>query len=100
MISYPLLNLLRSQTRILVYLLVREPLARLEVFLLERRIQHAQSPYLSCRGRVVALDVCFGFAVGCLQGKGAGGLCELHQHRPHYERLANDAEEVGGGNMR
>lgn len=55
-----------SGLRRLVNLLVREPLARLEILLLERRIQNAQSTYLARGGGVVALDVCFGFAVGGL----------------------------------
>lgn len=60
----------------LVDLLVREPLGRLEVLLLQRRVQDAQSPYLARRGRVVALYVCFGLAVCGLQGEGAGSLSE------------------------
>jgi hypothetical protein len=58
----------------LVDLLMREPLARLQVLLLERRIQHAQPPYLARARRVVALDVGFGFAVCGLEGEGACGL--------------------------
>jgi len=58
----------------LVDLLVRKPLARLEILLLERPIQNTQSPYLAGRGRVVALDVCFGLAVGGLEGKRTCGL--------------------------
>jgi hypothetical protein len=58
----------------LVDLLVRKPLARLEVLLRKRRIQYTQPPYLAGRGRVVALDVGFGFAVGSLEGEGSCGL--------------------------
>lgn len=58
----------------LVDLLVREPLGRLQILLLQRRIKNTQSPYLAGRGRVVALYVGFGFAVGGLKGEGAGGL--------------------------
>jgi hypothetical protein len=47
----------------LIDLLMREPLARLQILLLERRIQHAQSPYLPRTRRVVTLYVGFGFAV-------------------------------------
>jgi hypothetical protein len=53
---------------------VREPLGRLEVLLLQRSVQHAQSPYLAGRGRVVSLDVCFGLAVRGLEGERAGSL--------------------------
>jgi hypothetical protein len=58
----------------LVNLLVRKPLARLEILLLERRIQHTQAPYLACARRIVAFDVRFGFAVRGLQGEGSCGL--------------------------
>jgi len=53
---------------------VREPLGRLEVLLLQRGVQHAQSPYLAGGGRVVALDVCLGLAVRGLEGERAGSL--------------------------
>jgi hypothetical protein len=58
----------------LVNLLMREPLARLEVLLFKRCIQDAQSPYLPCARRVVACYLCFGFAVRGLEGEGACGL--------------------------
>lgn len=58
----------------LVDLLVREPLGRFEVLLLQRRVQNPQSPYLTCGRRIVALYVCFGLAVRGLQGECAGGL--------------------------
>jgi hypothetical protein len=58
----------------LVNLLMRKPLARLQILLLERRIQHSQAPYFSRRRRVVALDVGFGFAVRGLEGEGTCGL--------------------------
>lgn len=53
---------------------MREPLGRLEVLLLQRGVQHAQSPYLAGGGRVVALDVCLGLAVRGLEGERAGSL--------------------------
>lgn len=74
----------------LVDLLVWEPLARLEILLLERRIQHAQSPYFARRGRVVALDVCFGFAVGGLEGEGARGL-SLSALRFHLTHMSSSS---------
>lgn len=58
----------------LVDLLVRKPLARLQILLLERRIQYAQPPYLAGAGRVVALDVRLLFPVGGLEGGCACGL--------------------------
>lgn len=56
---------------------MRKPLGCLEVLLLQGSIQHPESPYLARRGRVVALYVCFGFAVRRLQGKRASGLCKI-----------------------
>jgi len=53
---------------------MREPLARLKILLLKRRIQHAQSPYFACGRCVVAFYVGFGFAVRGLQGEGTCGL--------------------------
>lgn len=58
----------------LVDLLMREPLASLEILLLERRIEYTQSPYFSSAGRIVAFYVGFGFAVGGLEGEGTCGL--------------------------
>ena len=58
----------------LIDLLMREPLARLEILLLKRRIQHAQSPYLARRRCVVAIYVGFGFAVRGLVGEGTCSL--------------------------
>jgi hypothetical protein len=65
----------------LVNLLMREPLARLQILLLERRIQHTQPPYLARTRRVVALYVCFGFAVGGLEGEGTCGLVITRKQR-------------------
>ena len=53
---------------------MRKPLASLEILLLERGIQHAEAADLARGRRVVALDVCFGLAVGGLEGERAGGL--------------------------
>ena len=58
----------------LVDLLVREPLARLEVLLLERRIEDAHAADLAGARGVVAPDVCLLFAVGGLDGGGSGVL--------------------------
>jgi hypothetical protein len=63
-----------SDSAKLVYLLVREPLARLQILLLERRVQYTQPAYLARRRRVVALDVGLLFAVCRLEG---GGACSL-----------------------
>jgi len=58
----------------LVDLLVRQPFVGLEILLLERRIQDAESPYLT-RGRcVVAADFGFGLAVSGLQSNGTSSL--------------------------
>jgi len=57
-----------------INLLMRKPLARLQILLLKRRIQHAQTPYLARARRVVARDVRFGFAVCSLEGEGTCGL--------------------------
>jgi hypothetical protein len=54
---------------------MREPLARLKILLLERRIQYTQAPDLARRRRVVALDVGLLAAVGGLEG---GGACSLY----------------------
>lgn len=59
---------------------MRKPLGRFQVLLLQRRIQDAQSPYFARRRRVVALDVCFGFAVRGLQGEGAGSLLSIEEN--------------------
>lgn len=67
--SSPLILYLR-----LIYLLVREPLARLQILLLKRRIQYTQSPYLASRRRVVALNLGLLLAVCGLKGGCAGGL--------------------------
>lgn len=61
----------------LIDLLMRKPLAGLQVLLLERRIQHTQPPYLARARGVVALNVGFGFAVCGLEGEGA---CSLESH--------------------
>jgi hypothetical protein len=58
----------------LINLLVRKPLARLQILLLERRIQHAQTPYLACTRRIIALDVRFSFAVCGLESEGSRSL--------------------------
>jgi hypothetical protein len=64
----------RQTRQELVDLLVREPLASLEVLLLERRIQYAQTPYLARRRRIVALHVGLGLAVRRLERQRAGSL--------------------------
>lgn len=53
---------------------MREPLARLEILLLKRRIQDTQPPYLSRRRRIIAFYISFGFAVRGLQGEGTCSL--------------------------
>ena len=53
---------------------MRKPLPRLEILLLERRIQYPHAPYLPRTGRVVAFYIRFGFAVGGLEGEGSCGL--------------------------
>lgn len=71
----PFAPVLSTQThRRLVNLLVRKPLARLQVLLLQRGIQHAQTPYFARRRRVVAFYVGFGLAVGGLEGEGTCSL--------------------------
>ncbi len=59
---------------LLINLLMRKPFTRLQILLLQRRIQYPQPPYLARRGCVVAFYLCFCFAVGCLQGQ---GTCRL-----------------------
>jgi hypothetical protein len=73
----------------LVDLLMRKPLAWLEVLLLERRIQHTETPYLAGRGRIVSLDLGFSFAVGGLEGEGSCGLYH------HIYRLATYTPTIG-----
>jgi hypothetical protein len=68
----------RQTRQALVDLLVREPLASLEVLLLERRIQYAQTPYLARRRRIVALHVGLGLAVRRLERQRAGSLFISH----------------------
>jgi hypothetical protein len=53
---------------------MRQPLPRLQILLLERRIQDSESANLPRARRVVALNLGFGLAVRSLQGKGARGL--------------------------
>jgi hypothetical protein len=64
----------RQTRQELVDLFVREPLASLEVLLLERRIQYAQTPYLARRRRIVALHIGLGLAVRRLERQRAGSL--------------------------
>lgn len=53
---------------------MRKPLARLEILLLKRRVEHTESPDLT-RGRcVVTLDVGLSLTVGGLEGDSASGL--------------------------
>lgn len=73
----------------LIDLLVWQPLVDLEILLLEGCVEDAQAADLAGRGCVVALDVCFGFAVGGLEGEDAGGL------RAEVRR-AEFAERKGG----
>ena len=75
-------NVRRKKNRyVLIDLSVREPLARLEILLLKRGTENAQTPHFAGRRRVVALDVGFGLAVGGLEGESAGGLCEREEKR-------------------
>lgn len=77
---------------------MRKPLARLQILLLERRIQHPETPYLPRARRVVALDVGFGFAVCGLQGEGTCGLdrasARSHSESLHGEMGVGKAEKV------
>ena len=56
---------------------MRKPLARLQILLLERRVQYAHPSYLPRGGRVVSLDVRLLFAVCGLEGLGARCLGEV-----------------------
>ena len=73
---------------------MREPLGRLEVLLLQRSVQHAESPYLASRGRVVSLDVCLGLAVRGLEGERAGSLSCV---RTWLRKAVYGVKRGGGG---
>ena len=67
-------SLLRRSPIPLVYLLMRKPLARPQILLLERGVEHAQAADFPRGGRVVAFYVGFRLAVGGLEGEGTRGL--------------------------
>lgn len=70
--------------RPLVYLLVRKPLTRPQILLLERRVEHAQAADFPRGGRVVPLYVGFRLAVGGLEGEGTCGLRFISLHISVY----------------